>query len=595
MRQTMAMAWKEWHETRVFLWIGLGMFLGLPVIAGAEGMFQYSRRFEIAASPWVTWLGGVLAVVIAVGATCRDFRGHLEDFWHSRPVSVGRWLSVKYVVGFLVVLAACMVPLGLEVEFNRDNSAAWMLVWFPFLLVAVYSIGFVAGCVVRRAAHAAMLGLAGMLLLLFLPVVLPPLEFLDTSNALVDFGKGTLDLVLPRWEFACGMVGIAVVAGIAAIVAVARGWHVESGPRMMYGSIGLAVLILFASAAFQLGTNMPVLQEVGLPAGEHAVTIKMMGDRGFVITREFVPSFGEEGRPPLWRYRPIEMRSGGIELGNPVVVSQWAEVTSPFAALAPGRLDVAYGLEAVPTAAGNEQSVALCVNDLHGSRRFATLWNSDWPTLYVWKNRLYVIGERLAVFDIGDAAHPKSILSVPFGYSADDRFFAQGLDRAEILLPPVQGLPARQRLEAALRFFKQGLEGDTLCVATERGLFLYRLTKLTDKVAVFEKAGESKRSVLEGLFGQGWWRGISLVNGLAYTSQEVSWNPGRFELSTQLADMSSINPHISVYDTRGAEPMRLIGHFAAPGVEMVYPLPDGRAIVGGTKLWLVGAPPRRGN
>ena len=240
--------------------------------------------------------------------------------------------------------------------------------------------------------------------------------------------------------------------------------------------------------------------------------------------------------------------------------------------------------------------MALCIDDLHGSRLFTRLWNFDWPTLYVWQNRLYVIGERLAVFDISDAAHPKWILSVPFGYSADDHLLAMGTERAEVLLPPVQGLPARQRLEVALRSRSvESLEGDTLCVATDHGLILYRLTKLTDKVAVFEKAGESKRSILEGLFGQGWWRGISLSNGLAYTSEEASWNPGRFELSTQLADMSSINPHISVYDTRGAEPMRLIGHFAAPGVEMVCPLPDGSAIVGGTHLWLVGAPARRGN
>jgi hypothetical protein len=72
-----------------------------------------------------------------------------------------------------------------------------------------------------------------------------------------------------------------------------------------------------------------------------------------------------------------------------------------------------------------------------------------------------------------------------------------------------------------------------------------------------------------------------MANGLLYVSNGVSLPRG-----------SGVNPTVDVYDVNGPHPLRQVGHFAAPGVINVCPLPDGRAIVGGSKLWLVGPPPR---
>ena len=113
-KQFTSLAWKEWHEARAFLWIGLGVFVGLPAVAGLEWMLQYSKHFEINTIPWVIAFGGLLAVFVAVGATCRDFSGHLEDFWRSRPVGIVWWMIVKYVVGLAVVLLACAIPLAMR-------------------------------------------------------------------------------------------------------------------------------------------------------------------------------------------------------------------------------------------------------------------------------------------------------------------------------------------------------------------------------------------------------------------------------------------------------------------------------------------------
>ena len=34
MKQLTSLVWKEWRETQAYLWIGLGIFLGLPAIGG---------------------------------------------------------------------------------------------------------------------------------------------------------------------------------------------------------------------------------------------------------------------------------------------------------------------------------------------------------------------------------------------------------------------------------------------------------------------------------------------------------------------------------------------------------------------------------
>jgi hypothetical protein len=85
--------------------------------------------------------------------------------------------------------------------------------------------------------------------------------------------------------------------------------------------------------------------------------------------------------------------------------------------------------------------------------------------------------------------------------------------------------------------------------------------------------------MLEQVFGSfDRYAGDTLSNGLLYCSQ--GFYGGTF------------NPHVTVFDTRGANPMRVVGHFAAPGYGMIAcPLPDGRAIVAGSKLWLIGPPP----
>ena len=187
MNQLKSLLWKEWLEIRTFFLIALFVFVGLPLLGGIEARFQ-TGYFEILASVWTYFLGGVLAIFVGVGTVVRDLNGRLEDFWRSRPVSVSRWLIVKYFVGLFVVIFTLCVPLVLELLINHTNTNMYtapqlILAWHPFLWALLYSIGFLMACLVRRGAHAAMLSLAVMLLLYFLPEIIPPLRHLGVSWA----------------------------------------------------------------------------------------------------------------------------------------------------------------------------------------------------------------------------------------------------------------------------------------------------------------------------------------------------------------------------------------------------------------------------
>jgi len=574
-KQLGSLVWKEWHETRGFLWIGLGVFLGLPVVAGLEAMAQYHHRFEISASPWVAIFGGVLAVFVAAGATCRDLGDRLQDFWRSRQIGAVRWMLVKYFVGLAVVLAACLLPLGLELAFSRqeDTPAIFMVMWMPFFWTVLYSLGFLAGCLVRSTAHAAMLGLAAMLLVYFLPLVLPPLHWMSVTMLIEPKGE---------WVFAAEMLGLAVVPVAMALLAVRRGWRIESGQRMMYGSISAAVLILLASAAFQLGTNLPILQQADLPDGETVAFLRCDGQHGFVITNRTL-------HPPIGvyvvksEYRTLELTPNGIKLGRPEEPGGDLEGVTWL----PNHPEIGYSAEIRQENAQQEQECRLnvyamvnnfAVKSLHlWDQRPQEFWT--FPSAMIWQNKLYVIGAYAVVLDISEPTAPRVISEqhLAGGFYGE----LEGSEKPVLWLPPVPGLPPRQWLEAAVQrqVWTYRLDGDILCVGGTDGLRAFRLTKLTDVSATFKTIGEHKQTILDQLFGTSFDFEMRMQNGMLYTS---GWGQGR------------INPSVSVFDAAGPAPLRMVGHFAAPGSDFhVCPLPDGRALVGGTKIWLVGPPPRR--
>jgi hypothetical protein len=619
MRQLASLAWKEWNESRWLLIVALAVFLGLPAIGGLEAVRE-GHRFAILVSPWVFYLGGVLAVFVGVDAACRDLRGRLEDFWRSRPVGTAKWLLVKYFLGLAVVLVACIVPLVAEIKLSHDHyaipyPAEVMLAWCPFQWAALYSMGFLAGCVLRRGAHAAMLALAGMLLVYFLPVVVPPIErmsigwVLETSAKVLDERNSPavhrvpwiISRVLYTKEqlvFVAGMLALSAASVGLALKAVRRGWHVDSGTKLMYGSVGTALLILFASASFQLATNMPVLQSVELGAGENVAAMCSDGHRGIVFTGHV-----EMGRV---RYsgiysdsvRTMVLTASGIEMGPPAQVKGPNVFSEPVAiAWLPEHPDVAYytrtmwEVRRMPRKAHSEL-VTVSADPAAPAAAPLRLWEVDdkpgFMRQFAWRDRMYIAGmhpdetggfPEMATIDISEPRRPKIIASKAQSYYAGG-FYSSETGTVE--LPPIPDLPPRQRLRAAIeltpRLPSVCTDGEVVCDLVGSTFITYRLRVMGSRIAEFEKAGQYDASLLERMFDTE--RGQCTVGGgFAYVS---TFN-------------STINtPRVTVFDIRDPQHPRPVGHFAAPcdGPLVVCALPDGRALIGGRKLYLVGPPPR---
>jgi hypothetical protein len=371
----------------------------------------------------------------------------------------------------------------------------------------------------------------------------------------------------------------------------------------MYGSVSMALLIIFASTAFKLGTNLPILQQVALPPDETAILIHLDGDRGYVETRKAVFTNFSDGIHHTAiggyesRYHSIELTDSGFRLGgyiHPSGSDTYPNYNFDPSVWAPNskvEFRVSWYLDA------NVATWDLCFWDWDKkspARRVLHLWKEqtnwgDWqtPILFLWQDRLYMVaGKHLATIDISQPREPRILSIVSYSYSGEF-FLSFGDNKVVISLPPIPNLPPRRWLDALInRGWRTSIcfDGDILCAISwkkDETLTAYRLTKISSDSVTFEKIGHYEPSILENLFGYNSFYDMKLQNGLLYISGAGGGRLVRF------------NEQISVFDTLGPHSLRLIGHFAAPGAGNVYPLADGRALVAGSHIWLVGPPPRR--
>jgi hypothetical protein len=620
MSQTRALFWKEWYEVRTFFVIAIFVFLGLPLIGAAEDVIA-RQKFDLSASIWVFLLGGVFAVFVGVGTVVRDLNGRLEEFWRSRPVSVPRWLVVKYLTGLAVALFTLMVPVIVELAVNRKHEFGvdprLILAWSPFFWAAAYSMAFAIACVVRRGAHAAMLSIALLLPLYFLPQVLPPLRFLSLSWVMDESQIPEADHsghVLPAyhrlpwlpwpvlyrpWQlaFVAGMIALCAIGLTIAILAVRRDWRVESGRKTMYWSIGGALLILFSSAAFQVGSNLTVLQTADFPPDVFPGVLRSDGNHGVMLYYRS----RQENQPPQSLLRAVTTSPTELQLGPEMEVDGELAWSRPV--WAPDRADVLYvegvgprtkdSQENFPTLAVVAQRDTIAHTEIESFPNLAvpnasseTQWWGTSP--FIWKGRLYLLGNRLMIFDLADPLKPRLLSAEKLNWKPhyrnpiEWRFLADqadDMDTGKLTLPPIPELPARQRLELISKNFEYSkISGDFLIRVHKDHLTSYHLDELTETSATFRKLGRYEPTALERLLGD--------------SSQDVVASGGFLFAGMNRGQLGGAR--ITVFDITGERP-RPVAHFALPretDLARLCPLPNGELLaVGRGHLYRLSAPP----
>lgn len=611
--------WKEWAEIRVFFAVALFVFLGLPLLGGLEEQIQHGR-FDMFASIWVYYLGGILAVFVGVGTVVRDLNGRLEDFWRSRPVPLGQWLLVKYFVGLLVVLVTLTLPLVVEEAVNVTKTdmvipTPVILAWHPFVWAALYSIAFLFACLLRRGAHAAMLALAAALLLYFLPQIIPPLRHLSIEWVTEEtrlprhahghllpiyhpipwvFGKAVFHA--QQLQFAAAMLLTCAAAFAFALTAVRRDWRVESGRKMLYWSVGGALLILFASASFQVATNLTLLQTVDLPhPNEQISEIFSSADRGVVVTLRSIP-LGRDRTRTVFSAHPMTITPAGVEIGPAVELPNeywgrgfWRPETPSFLYAASWHDEFRPPEVTTP----RESYPELLVIDLSAPARpakvlsFKDLTNTDWGggLLRYFHERLYFIsGLHVLTFDLSDPANPRLIDRRPI--PPMQHFWAQpvngepDVDSFTLFLDHIPDLSPRDRLAVRTADWR-AFDGETWSRATPDHVTVYRLDALDADSARFRQTGRYDFTPVQRLFGANAWN-LAAAPGYLYESSPVTDGIGS---GTRLA----------VFDLRDPTRPKPAAHFALPharGALQPHALPDGRILAGGEgHLYLLSPPP----
>lgn len=627
-KQLLALAWKEWREHRWVIGFSLVTFIGLPLISGLLGR-RYAHRFDFVASPWVLIFGGLLAIVVSTDAVCRDIEVPLSHFWRSRAVGTTQWMLVKYVIGLGLVLACCVVPLVIEQwqhqgDPGKTHFAAVILAWFPFIWAVQFGFGFASGALIGRPGAATMVALALTMLAYLLPLSLPPLHAFNITEALFQFSAtagvhpGSMRQVpwapwpvpfSPRQQLPILIAAILLSAGglILAILAVGREWRIRSAQRMAYWSIGLVFLLAIASASFQLGTNLPILQTVDPGPSRFIYSIISDGRHGVVA---------EASAGGHWGIRTLDLSNGEVRLGPAINVAGgpssrnnrvWLSQRPDFYFMlntewSSSHADVAELTLGIANLGVSPKPVVRTV-------RLATISNvthTPPPSLQAVGDRLYAMWwkddqtPQAVTIEVDDPTHPRILPCDP--HTPDFLAFANPPSRVlgfeEV---PAQGVSAVDREKAAVP--SGGLAA--LCPPDVLGIdgsaYGHRFTVFKLKsfgpptgvlamrpkglrpqpVYEFRQIGQYEPTMLE-----------DLIRGFV---EQVVAGRGSTVYVNERTNHGDPLWRTTVFDVSNPAHPRIVGYFAAPerGPITICPLPDGRALAGGQKLYLLGPPPHR--
>lgn len=635
MRAAFSLIWKEWRELRWFLYIGLAVFLFIPAVEMLRSWLLRGRIESFMIEFIVLALSGLLAIIVGVGATCRDLDPRLRAFWQASPIGLSRWLISKYVVGLAVVLLVCIIPLGLKIGLEvRERGlfflehrvacfALAVLGYYTFTVVLLFSIAFMSGCLVRRAAHAGILCVGLALLIHFLPIVFPPLRSLGAYN-LVFGSVGTKISVGAHWRFVLAMLAGSVLALVLGWIAVRRDWQLEVGKRLICWSLGVVVLMLASGAALQLGANRTCIQQFAiappnLPKGQARVVVEFVssGQSGLLVLRDarHRSMFEPDTQRTVCHF---ELSKSGPVLGNEVAVDNAAPATKDSLSNLSQASPQIVWLEAHPNRVYHlrthiegeiaklkrpELTLLTVALDrpperaiIHQLDLLRFLPGTDERNLRVpmceYKGRIYVQRLhsqpsecRIAVVDLSEPDAPR--VAEVLGDQPEPRFLILDPETEAKVPGPVPtrllripGLSERDQLELTVRlaldlaWLPMDFSGDLAVGITPEGLATRQVARIEGIYAYFRECGWRRATPLEKTTG---------------VSNVLS---GRVRLRNGLA--YNVDPDgLTVYDVRRPEAPRRISHYRASGQQFsdVLPLPDGRILLGGSKLHLL-APPK---
>jgi hypothetical protein len=579
--------WKEWAESRSILMISAIIFLVLPLIGAVEHIVQYGH-FEIWTSPWVLSLGGVLAVVAAAGTIIPDVTRRFE-FIRSQPIPLTRWLLAKYAVGLSVVLAVLIVSLALELITDRPTTSTGfyrtaLLVTLPFTWIAIYSIAFALACLIRRTALTVVAGIFAMIVLYFLPPLVPGLEMLSLSRVTDDLSRQTFgNTIVQRpglaalhpsyFLFTATLLAITAIVLCIAVVAINRDWRIESNRRAIVWAMAILVLAPVTTASLQLGANMPVLQKLDVDEKEEIVRFMPDSGGGILFSSRTI------GMSPITRQPLVQIFARRVTPGLQLTVGPKIPVENDGWGggwnASPAH-NICYAFTAMLAPDPTEQQdnphrteypILFAMRIQDKSIESTSLEMKDHPSTdfgmpifaYHGSTLTVVSGKHELSFNSTDPMHPKLISMKPLNTSPHLNETPNGF---AFIYPAESSMSADELLAGFEHEYWWENAGDlkTFVVIHEGKLRCYARSDSQPGMVKFDLAGQYTPLPLETMF-----------HGIA--DGRIGFNNGLLTTTSHL--------DVSLFDVSNPSYPRRIGHYAEPTrhYKVLDVLPDGRVIL----------------
>jgi hypothetical protein len=643
MKSGKALLWKEWREIRWFLVAGAAIFICWPLLV-AVGNYRLGKGFYSADMPemMALLLGGPFAILVAVGVTCRDLQENIACFWQSRPVAIWRWVITKYLVGLAVVLMMLCVPLVMKIfvmKAERElGQLSSILTCHTFTVILIYSISFLAGCLIRMPVYAVIMSVALALLVYFLPILAPPLESSSVFNimiqspvAVVQLSKSAqgepwiaekMRVVKIPWANDLALrynidllryIAFALVGSFAAVVlsgvAVKRNWRLKVGQKLMFWLLGGVGMLLFLTVVFQLRSNLECVRQIPIktvkPLRERdlgIVTIVSDGDKGVVLRRVLQTDESSTPRDEyrLWRFDLSSAEPIGKEIVLPMLelppMISWSHNKGiAWSAEHPQLLYMVRELHSQDKTDGKSKlncaeilTISLSDSEAVVTDKIDLLPHIEDRKGYcngmcIYKDRVFVnLSGQVFIFDLGADGKLtfKSVTKRQVGvYDKVTRRDASRHTFATMLvgLIPAEGLTTEEQLKVAVEltdYPEIASEGDIIIVADNDSPIRVYRLKEIRDDVATLEMAGFRRPTPLEGFVGTYPSRVFVRDGLTY----VLWGFGR---------------GLTVYDVRQPQQIRRVGHYAVPNerLQTIAPLPDGNILVGGSKLHIV-RPPR---
>jgi ABC-type transport system involved in multi-copper enzyme maturation permease subunit len=623
MTKTIALIMKEWHDLRWFLVAGLAFFLCLPLPIVINNLrYNNSLTDAILFELPVLAFGGMFALIVAIGVLCHDFKGNTFYFWTSRPIGLKSFLLIKYLAGLSVVLCVCIVPLVLNLLiYHLSNTRVQVyttntfdvLSCHSFTILLLFSVTFLISTLVRQAANTALLSLSAALLVYFVPTLFSSLEsvsiFYYLSEGVFDHiirssynGGPVLVLSQGYTQFVAVMLGLSLACLIMSWLVLERNWRISISRHAMPWCLGLVVLLLAGSCAFQIGSNMNCERQIPIPSVKTglergAARIASAQNSGVVLLYDHKPNWIAASANYSVSHFDLSLPEAGIGSGYTTHTGGWPSYSVPEydqllwspqhptrAYLLPKHKQAGAGVASIPDA--ELWTLALDAADANAIRHKLKLNDPSTDSnpnattnLHLHENTIYAYVGRLLCIDISHPDNPTLKQTIAVDRSGiytdkDDSYIG-------LRTLPLPDMSNGERFDISFHLApgndKLAYVDDLLVAATRQGISTYRIVDLDKELVRFELLGHVRVSPLQRLAG-------------FYSLQLMIHGDFAYVLN----DETGIGGGMIAFDIRDPEHPRQAGHYAAPGERFLSmaPLPGGDILVGGNNLHIVNPPKR---